>query len=327
MKIITNNESECQGLSGAQGVVSTHITDANNEYASFQTKGVTDCLGIGVRVTSADGKIKQVGLYHSLSEHDFDKSRKSQTQEKMSKHVNKSDKEREALLKDKNMMYKRGAAFDDNEYTVCAIAQLLSTVSNGDTIKISLHGGDTGGNLKIAEAQAALKQWVNCYIEAKGLDSINLEFEVVHPPGKGSTFFAIDSNGENYIKENDYKESLLVRQLMALKDNIELNAKNNSLDMGIRDNIVKREIAIDDKNYIVPRAVKEAYGLLTETLAKPVAFENQGKNIQYLESQLGKCEAILNQKHSNCIQSAHAPSHFSEQASYSQKQLQMEFNG
>ncbi|TNF65577.1 MAG: hypothetical protein EP298_11565 [Gammaproteobacteria bacterium] len=59
----------------------------------------------------------------------------------------------------------------------------------------------------------------------------------------------------------------------------------------------------------------------------PVAFENQGKNIQYLESQLGKCEAILNHKHSNCVKSAHAPSHFSEQTSHSQKQVQIEFNG
>ena len=245
----------------------------------------------------------------------------------MLEHIKESDLERQVLLKDKDMMYKRGAAFDDNEYTVCAIAQLLSTVESGDTVKILLHGGDSGGNFKIEDAQASLKQWVNCYLEAKGLNSVNLKFDIVHPPGKGSTFFAIDSNGESYINESDYKESLLVRQLMALKDDIELNAKNKSFDMGIRDNIVKKEIIIDDKSYIVPRAIKEAYGLLTKTLDHPVAFGNQRENIQYLENQLNKCEAILGQKHSNCIQSAHAPSHFSEPVNHGQKQTQMELNG
>ena len=87
------------------------------------------------------------------------------------------------------------------------------------------------------------------------------------------------------------------------------------------------DVFVDDKSYIVPRAIKEAYGLLTTTLDHPVAFGNQRENIQYLENQLNKCEAILSQKHSNCIQSAHAPSHFSEPVSHGQKQTQMELNG
>ncbi|MCF6766377.1 hypothetical protein L3V82_11390 [Thiotrichales bacterium 19S3-7] len=204
METITNKLNECMGVPNYQGVVSATINDTNNPpYILFQTSCISDCLGIGVRIYSGD-KIKQVSLFHSISEHRFTPSIEINNQ--LKQYIELGHEERQQLLSGE-LISKRINTSDKN-YICCTIAQLFSSLENGDHIEIVLHGGSNTSDWKLNSAFEDLNQWLSLYIRVKSLNHVDCNFIYLN---SNSTYFAISSDGSNYTNQAGYNNALTSR--------------------------------------------------------------------------------------------------------------------